>query len=85
MLGVGVIELVTPAVVRGQWNLEQVLVRSTPGTRFASFEAAGTVGFRTATDFWSAGVRPGDRLNLTVDWSDRSPDGAYLVTVAAKL
>ncbi|MDP9265613.1 MAG: hypothetical protein M3O91_05775 [Chloroflexota bacterium] len=84
ILGVRVVEL-TPTVVRGQWDQEQVLVRSGPNTRFAQFDAGGQVHFSTGQDFATAGIKPGDKLNLAVDWGDRTADGAYLVILATKL
>ncbi len=84
ILGVRVLE-VTPTSLRGQWNQEQVLLRSGPNTRFAQVEPDGQVRFDTGHDFSTAGIATGDRLNLAVDWSDRSVDGAYLVVLATKL
>ncbi len=84
ILGVRVLE-VTPTAILGQWNQEQVLVRSGPNTRFAEFDADGQVRFSTGGNFATAGIRRGDRLNLAIDWSDRTGDGAYLVILATRL
>lgn len=75
----------TATVMRGQWNQEQVLVRCGPDTRFAEIGADSQVHFSSGLNFATAGIIPGDRLNLAVDWDDRSSDGAYLLILATKL
>ena len=76
---------VTATTLRGQWNQEQILVRAGAATRYAAVSSDGQVRFDIGRDFTTAGIGIGDRLNLAVDWSDRSADGAYLVILATKL
>lgn len=81
---VSVLELTSPTQIKGRYQNEDLLFRSDESTRFAATNSSGVIIVGNAKNFSEAGIKAGDILQLQVNWDNRSPEGVYLVVLAAK-